>query len=205
MFEMKYRLTSEQQLRHFIHDAKRLGATSAAIISSKEILVKESLAELCNGKYSCPNYGLSASCPPYVEGPVEFRKWQAQSKYSITVKIELPTLVMFSGERKGVMQLLHKIVAAVERKAIESGFEKSKAFAGGSCKDLFCEDRETCRVLSENKSCRHIATARPSMSGFGIDVTQLMLSSGWPAPKAEKSNLSDKDSTSWMAGLIMLA
>jgi predicted metal-binding protein len=205
MFEMKNRLVSKQQLAHLIHDAKRLGATSAAIISSKEIQVKESLAELCNGEYSCPNYGLSASCPPYVEGPVEFRKWQAQSKYSITVKIELPTSVMFSGERKGLMQLLHKIVAAVERKAIESGFEKSKAFAGGSCKDLFCEDRETCRVLSENKSCRHITTARPSMSGFGIDVTQLMLSSGWPAPKAEKSNLSDKDPTSWVAGLIMLA
>jgi predicted metal-binding protein len=202
---MKNRLISKQQLAHLIHDAKRLGATSAAIISSKEIQVKESLAELCNGEYSCPNYGLSASCPPYVEGPVEFRKWQAQSKYSITVKIELPTSVMFSGERKGVMQLLHKIVAAVERKAIESGFEKSKAFAGGSCKDLFCGDRETCRVLSENKSCRHIATTRPSMSGFGIDVTQLMLSSGWPAKKAEKSNLSDKDPTSWVAGLIMLA
>jgi predicted metal-binding protein len=202
---MKNRSISKQQVAHLLHDAKRLGATSAALISSREIQVKEGLAGLCNGEYPCPNYGLSASCPPHVEGPVEFRKWQAQSKYSITVKIELPTSVMFSGERKGVMQLLHKIVAAVEQKAIESGFEKSKAFAGGSCKDLFCEDRETCRVLSENKSCRHPATARPSMSGFGIDVTQLMLSSGWPAPKAEKSNLSDKDPTTWVAGLIMLA
>jgi predicted metal-binding protein len=204
--EMKNRWISKQQLAHLLHDAKRLGATSAAIISSKEIQVKESLAELCNGEYRCPNYGLSANCPPYVEGPVEFRKWQVQSRYSITVKIELPTSVMFSGERKGVMQRLHKIVAAVERKAIESGFEKSKAFAGGSCKDLFCEDRETCRVLSETKPCRHTAVTRPSMSGFGIDVTQLMLSSGWPAPKAEKSDLSsDKDPTSWVAGLIMLA
>ena len=202
---MNNRLISKQQVTHLIHDAKRLGATSAAIISSKEIQVKESLAELCNGEYSCPNYGLSLSCPPYVAGPVEFRKWRVQSKYSITVKIELPTLVMFSGERKGVMQLLHKIVAGVERKAIKSGFEKSRAFAGGSCKELFCEDRESCRILSENKSCRHIATARPSMSGFGIDVTQLMLSSGWPAPRAEKSKLSDRNPTSWVAGLIMLA
>jgi hypothetical protein len=43
------------------------------------------------------------------------------------------------------------------------------------------------------------------MSGFGIDVTQLMLSSGWPAPKAKQSDLSDKDPTSWVAGLILLA
>ena len=39
---------------------------------------------------------------------------------------------MFSDERKGVVQLLHQIVKVVEQKAIEIGFEKSKAFAGGS-------------------------------------------------------------------------
>ena len=50
--------------------------------------------------------------------------------------IELPASVMFSDERKGVMQLLHQIVAAVEQKAIEMGFENSKAFAGGSCKEV---------------------------------------------------------------------
>ena len=196
---------SKQQISQLIQFAKRLGATSAAIISPTQIQVKESLAALCNGEFACPNYGLSTSCPPHVEGPIEFRKWQAQSQYAVTVKIELPTSVMFSDERKGVMQRLHKLVAAVERKAIECGFDKSKAFAGGSCKDLFCEDRATCRVLSEMKPCRHMAVARPSMSGFGIDVTQLMLSSGWPAPKAEPSDSADKDPTSWVAGLILLA
>jgi predicted metal-binding protein len=201
----KNKMISKQQLAQLTHEAKRHGATSSAIISSKKIQVKENLAALCNGEYTCPDYGLAASCPPYVEGPVEFRKWQAQSKYSITVKIELPISVMFSDERRGVMQLLHHIVAAVGQKAIEIGFKKSKAFAGGSCKELFCEDQEKCCVVAENKTCRHIAFARPSMSGFGIDVTQLMLSSGWPAQKAEQSDLSDKDATSWVAGLIMLA
>jgi len=198
-------LISKQQLAHLTQEAKRLGATSSACILSKEIQVKENLAALCNGEYPCPNYGLAASCPPYVEGPVEFRKWQAQSKYSITVKIELPTTVMFSNERKGVMQLLHQIAAAVEQKAIETGFAKSKAFAGGSCKELFCDDQQECCVVAGNKPCRHLEFARPSMSGFGIDVTQLIKSSGWSAPKSEKSNVSDKDATSWMAGLIMLA
>jgi len=198
-------LIPKQQLAHLTQEAKRLGATSSAIISSKEIQVKDNLAALCNAEYTCPNYGLAASCPPYVEGPVEFRKWQAQSKYSITVKIELPTSVMFSDERKGVMQLLHQIVATVEQKAIEIGFGKSKAFAGGSCKELFCEDQEKCCVVAENKPCRHIEFARPSMSGFGIDVTQLMLSSGWSAQKAENKNSSNKDALSWVAGLVMLA
>ena len=94
---------SKQQLEDLTQEAKKLGATSSAIISSREIQVKDNLAALCNGEYTCPNYGLAASCPPYVEGPTEFRKWQAQSQYSITVKIELPASVMFSDERKGVM------------------------------------------------------------------------------------------------------
>lgn len=198
-------IASKQQLSHLIDEAKRLGATFAAIIPSKEIQVKKDLAALCNGEYACRNYGLAASCPPYVEGPVEFKKWQAESNYSIVVKIELPTSIMFSDERKGVMQLLHQIVAVLEQKAMEIGFKKSKAFAGGSCKELFCEDQEECCVFAENKPCRHNGIARPSMSGFGIDVTQLMKSSGWPAPIAEKSNLSDKDDLSWVAGIVMLA
>lgn len=207
MMDMKMEniVMSKPQLANLIQEAKKLGATSSAIISSKEIQVKNSLAALCNGEYACPNYGLAASCPPHVEGPAEFRKWQEQSKYSVTVKIELPTPVMFSDERKGVMQLLHQIVAAVEQKAVEMGFKKSKAFAGGSCKKLFCDDQEKCCVVAENGPCRHIEFARPSMSGFGIDVTQLMSSSGWSGSKAEKSNLAEKDATSWVAGLIMLA
>ena len=166
---MANKLISKQQLEQLTQKAKRLGANASAIISSKEIQVKDNLAALCNGEYACPNYGLAASCPPNVEGPAEFRTWQKGSEYSIAVKIELPTSVMFSDERKGVMQLLHLIVAAIEQKAIEIGFGKSKAFAGGSCKELFCDDQEECCVVAENKPCRHIEFARPSMSGFGID------------------------------------
>lgn len=198
-------LISKEQLLPLTCEAKNLGATASAIVLSKEIQVEENLAALCNGEYKCPKFGLAASCPPHVKGPSEFRKWQAQSHYSIVVKIELPVSVMFSDERKGVMQLLHHIVATVEQKAINSGFKKSKGFAGGSCKDLFCEEHEKCCVLAENKPCRHLASARPSMSGFGINVTLLMASSGWSAPKAEKSDVSDKNATSWVAGLILVA
>ncbi|MFH2057663.1 MAG: DUF2284 domain-containing protein [Pseudomonadota bacterium] len=198
-------MISKKQLELLTRKAKKLGANAAAIISSKDIQIKDNLAALCNGEYTCPNYGLAASCPPNVEGPVEFRKWQAKSEYSIIVKIECPTSVMFSDERKGIMQLLHQIVSAVEQKAVKIGFVESKAFAGGSCKELFCDDQEKCCVVTENKPCRHIELARPSMSGFGIDVTQLMKSSGWSAPKAENKNLSNKDALTWVAGLIMIA
>ncbi len=202
---MENTLIAQQRLAHLISEAQRLGATSAAIISSKDIQVKDDLAALCNGEYRCPNYGRAASCPPCVEGPVEFRKWQAQSQFSITVKIELPISIMFSDERNGVMRLLHQIVAAVEHKAIETGFKNSKGFAGGSCKELFCEEHENCSIVAENKPCRHPESARPSMSGFGVDVTLLMKSSGWSGAKAEESDVSDIGATSWVAGLVMLA
>jgi predicted metal-binding protein len=121
------------------------------------------------------------------------------------VKIELPISVMFSDERNGVMQVLHQTVAAVEQKAIEVGFKNSKGFAEGSCIELFSGEHETCTVVAEDKPCRHIELARPSMSGFGVDATLLMKSSGWSGSKAEQLDLSYKDATSWLAGLVMLA
>jgi len=191
-----------QYLNQLTLDAKHIGASDSTIIYSRDIQVKDELAALCNGEYTCPNYGLSAKCPPHVKGPNEFRKWQAHSKYSIIVKIELPTSVMFSDERKDVTRLLHQIVSTVEKRAIEIGFKGSKAFAGGSCKKLFCIDHEKCCVLTDYKPCRHIEVARPSMSGFGIDVIQLMKSSGWSANKAKDTN--GEDEISWVAGLILI-
>ncbi len=183
--------------------AIRFGATDSAVISSGDIRTDNDLAALCSGEYTCPNYGLAASCPPHVEGPEQFRKWQEKSRYSITVKIELPTSVMFSDERKEVMRLLHQVVAGVEKRAVELGFSRSRAFAGGSCKPLFCEENNTCCVVADKLPCRHENDARPSMSGFGIDVIQLMNTSGWPVVKTEQHKGGPEDS-SWVAGLILL-
>jgi predicted metal-binding protein len=139
-----------------------------------------------------------------VQGSEQFRKWQEKSRYSITVKIELPPSVMFSDGRKEVMRLLHQVVAGVEKKAIEIGFSQSRAFAGGSCKQLFCEENETCCVLADKLPCRHMNDARPSISGFGIDVIQLMNTSGWPVVKT-KQNKGGPEDSSWVAGLVLVA
>jgi len=203
---MADRVDSELQaiLDDIAAEAIERGATASAVISSKHIQVKEELAALCNGEYRCPNYGFAAGCPPHVGGPAAFRQWQAQSDFSISLKIEVPTSVMFSCERNSVMQLLHHVVAAVEQKAIEAGFTNSKGFAGGSCKELFCKDKIRCCVLAENKPCPHQEIARPSLSGFGIDAVELMKTSGWSAPIADTSTLPEKDETSWVAGFILL-
>jgi predicted metal-binding protein len=196
--EQKASLTQLKQ------EAMRFGATDSAVISSGDIRTDDDLAALCNGEYTCPNYGLAASCPPHVEGPEQFRKWQGKSRYSITVKIELPTSVLFSDGRKEVMRLLHQIVVGVEKQAIEFGFSQSRAFAGGSCKQFFCEENKTCCVVADKLPCRHMDEARPSMSGFGIDVIQLMNTSGWSVVKTKQDKGSSPEDSSWVAGLILV-
>jgi hypothetical protein len=101
-------------LTHLKQDAIRFGASDSAVISSGDIRVDNDLAAFCNGEYTCLNCGLAANCPPHVEGPEQFRKWQEKSRYSITGKIELPASVMFSDGRKEVMRLLHQVVACID-------------------------------------------------------------------------------------------
>ena len=196
---------TQDALDSLAQSAMRLGASAAKIISSADIVVEKGLADLCGGDPRCEAYGLAPSCPPHVAGPDGFRKWQNKSSYSIVVRIDVPTAAMFSDERREIMQLLHEIVAGVEEKASAMGQTATKAFAGGSCKSIFCRDHTTCRVLSKEGECRNPQFARPSMSGFGINVSKLMHSCGWLLEKATRTHASDEESMTWVAGLIMIA
>ena len=71
------------------------------------------------------------------------------------------------------------------------GFKEARAFAGGSCKDIFCHQYAECLVVSKKGKCRNPEHARPSMSGYGINVTKLFEASGWELNRA----IRDKDST----------
>ena len=45
-----------QHLNQLTQKAKQLGASASVIITSKEIQIKDNLAALCNGEYTCPSY-----------------------------------------------------------------------------------------------------------------------------------------------------
>jgi len=201
----RWEIISQEELDILVRAAIGLGASDAEIIPSAAIVVEEELAGLCGGDTRCENYGLAPSCPPHVSGPSGFRKWQKESRYSIAVRIDVPTSVMFSDERREIMQLLHEIVAGVEKKAACMGHKGTKAFAGGSCKNIFCRDHTICRVLSKQGECRNPQSARPSMSGFGINVSKLMHSAGWSLEKATQEQASDEESMTWVAGLVVIA
>jgi predicted metal-binding protein/DNA-directed RNA polymerase subunit RPC12/RpoP len=179
--------------------AYRMGASDAAWIASDRIRVEESLARHCLIP-GCENYGVSLNCPPHVSGPQGFRQMQRTLKHAIAVRLVAPTAALFSEESWAVFRLLQEIVAAVEIAAVELGYTGSKAFAGGACKKVFCREDTECRALSAGGQCLHPQVARPSMSGFGIDVAGLMKSCGWQADIAAR----DTGAMSWVAGLVMI-
>ena len=194
----------QQDMEMLIRQACLAGATEIRQLSPSEIVVEERLVRFCS-EPRCENYGLSPSCPPHVAGPDGFTRLREQCATALVVRLEVPSAVLFSNERKEVMRFLHEIVAGIERSAINLGYTGSKAFAGGSCKDLFCHDQPVCRVISGQGTCRNPSMARPSMSGFGINVGKMMEAAGWPVTKNSPHEGPSAEAMTWVAGLVMIA
>jgi predicted metal-binding protein len=195
--------TVTSHLKDLIQLSYRLGATNAGIISPMDISVEDDLVSFCR-EPRCENYGLSPSCPPHVAGPSGFRSLLKTAKHAIVIRIVVPSAVLFSNERREVMALLHEIVAGIEQAAVRMGYADAKAFAGGSCKNIFCHEHANCRRLSKKGDCRNPQHARPSMSGFGINVSKLMKAAGWSGVINSPAADSDTESMSWVTGLIVI-
>lgn len=185
-----------------ISAAVHLGAASAVYIAADRIITDDALANLCR-EPRCENFGLSASCPPHVPGPAQFRQWLKASKGAIFFKIEVPSESLFSEDRREVMGLLHHIASKTEEKAIEQGYANSRAFAGGSCRKIFCREQADCAVLS-NEKCRNPSIARPSMSGFGVDVAKLIEASGWRSGDIQVGGAGKQAAFSALYGLVLI-
>ena len=183
--------------------ARTLGATHAAVIPAEAIVVEDHLAGLCRDP-RCPNYGVSASCPPHVSGPAGFRELREGFRLAVAFKIEVPREILLSSERRDVFRLLHEVASGVEAEAKKRGHTRSRAFAGGSCKGLFCPEEPGCRVVDEGGPCRNPDQARPSMSGFGINVSRLMGAAGWPMNRTDPECGADASDTGTVSGLVLV-
>ncbi len=158
-----------KDLDQLIHLAISLIASEAYILSSDKIVVKNQLARKCI-EPQCENYGLSYSCPPYGEGPESFRELIKTHPRALVMRLVIPSLMLLSWERFDLSRVLHELVATVELETRKMGYTRSIGFAGGSCKELFCQDHLSCQRIEEKGPCRYSDLARPSMSGYGIDV-----------------------------------
>lgn len=135
----------DAKLRELIQNADKSGAAELAIVSTRTIEVDDDLADRCR-EPRCENYGLSRSCPPHVSGPSRFKKKLEEFKQAIFFRIDVPSEVLYSSERRELFQLLHEI-AGIEKSAIGMGFSGAEAYAGGSCKKIFCYDHAECLRL----------------------------------------------------------
>ncbi len=110
---------------------------------------------------------------------------------------------MMDKERHDVFRILQELAAVTEQKAKSLGFSDSEGFAAGSCRISFCEKYDHCQVLYGNGTCRHPDSARPSMSGFGVNVGKLMKSAGWSSTFLKKGS-EQKDQMTWVTALVLL-
>lgn len=179
------------------------GATKVKHLPPEKVVVEEKLAEFC-GEPKCPHYGRAMSCPPYVSGPAGFRKLLNASKHVIVIRIEIQSSSLHGTDRPEVMRLLQEITAAVEIEAKRLGFVESAGFAGGSCKPSFCAEHQSCRVIAEKGPCRYPDQARPSMSGYGVNVGALMKSAGWSTNLFAPPGKDREEPMAWVAGLVLL-
>jgi predicted metal-binding protein len=188
------------KLNELVELAVSIGASAAQALPVSEVSADDQLAALCS-ETRCQNYGLSPTCPPHVEGPKWLREYLNGIDQAIFLKIDLPTEIMYSDQRREVGKLLHFIVIELEKAAIEMGLTKAMGFAGGSCKNLLCADKPHCNVLYGDGECRNPDRARPSLSGFGINVNRLMKAAGW-SPTAPNSGAKSGVSTRY--GLVLV-
>lgn len=195
--------TIDKLLESVILVAHQNGASDAKAISTADVTVDESLTNFCRDS-GCENYGLAINCPPHVSGPAGFKNLLKEYTRAVVFKIDVPTKTLLSKESLNVFRSLHKIAAKIERSAIEKGCLRSKAFAGGSCKPLFCQEYPDCLALTENGKCRHPQVARPSMSGFGINVSQLVKAVGWEMDRITRKTDPEAVKTGMLCGLVLI-
>jgi predicted metal-binding protein len=122
----------------------------------------------------------------------------------VVFKLDIPTEALMSENRRDLFKLLQEIAAQVEQSAIKMGYANAKGFAGGSCKPLFCQDLAECPVLKNGEACLYPLSARPSMSGFGINVSGLMKAAGWSMQRITRETDPEAVSMGMLCGLVLL-
>ena len=192
-----------QKLAELVEYAFDSGASAAVVISTGKIVVDPSLADKCRDP-RCSSYGLSKSCPPHVAGPKVLNNRLKEFNLAIFFKIDVPAEMLYSSENREIFQLLHQVAAGIEMSAVGMGFRNVQAYAGGSCKNIFCHDHAECRALSEEGTCRHPQYARPSMSGFGINVAELFKTAGWPLDAGGHDDDSRGAKMASICGLVLI-
>lgn len=173
----------QEDLEKYRQMALDLGASDAVIINTEIISVDDRVRIKCIYP-KCEFYGTNAHCPPHALDLDQVRTLVNSYRYAVFLRVKVPTEI-YAGERtpenmKKFTQVALKhleLLGKLEAEAFYDGHYLSVAFGAGSCKSLFCPDKE-CAVL-KSSSCRHPFKARSSLEAMGIDGFQLAARVGW--------------------------
>jgi predicted metal-binding protein len=149
------------QMKALCNLAKKMGATDAKLIKSKDIVVRDWVRLKC--QFGCDGYGRSLTCPPYTPTPEELRRLLREYHYAVLLK--------FEGKGYGDShKRIHNLMVKIEREAFLNGSYAALALSSGPCP--FCE---SCNL----EKCEYPDLARPSMEGCGIDVFATVKNAGF--------------------------
>ena len=187
--------------------ARDLGASAAAVLLARALVVADHFAALCAAPHRCPSYGLAPGCPPHSQSPARFRAELSRDQWVLVFRIDVPAADLRTGKRLEVARRIHALAATLEGEALTFGFARARGLAAGSCFELYCADRDRCAVLAEHLPCPHQDRVRPSLSAVGVDFTALTAAVHWPlAPGGEASSQpATEPALSMLAGLVLLA
>lgn len=187
-------------MRQLIDKAFALKVDDAQILSIDQLEVDPNLANYC---CDCKAYGLSGHCPPHGLSSSEFSAGLVDYHNVLVIKRDVPVAVLQSDDQLPIARQIHLTVAQLEKQAQLQGF-KAAAFAGGSCKRLFCSSSQECQLLQEGGVCRFPKWARPSVSGVGINVFALCETLEWPIDKVTKQSKANDGDMGLLVGLVLL-
>lgn len=189
--------------QEFAEKLIEFGASDARVIPSRSIVVEDRFADMCSAP-QCPSYGLAPSCPPHSMKPSEFRSLLSKYEYALVFKIDVPIAMLMGEDRRDVARVIHELSSNIEHLAQVSGYANAKGLAGGSCKEIFCHDQVRCVVLEGKEKCPFADTARPSISGIGVNFLELCKTVGWKANIITQETTPDQVSMGMMAGIVLL-
>lgn len=186
-----------EKLWELSREAEALGASQAQVLKSPELPLDPRFRAMCSSP-RCPWLGLAPGCPPHAMTPQEFRELVSGFDHVLVFRLDTPVAMLLSDDRTVVTRLLQETSAAIEMRASEAGFTRSKAFAAGSCKHLFCDDLARCPVF-EGRDCLFPDRARPSASCIGVDFKALRSRLGWGEWTDDEG-----EAMSMMIGLVLI-
>ena len=194
-------------MRELVKAAKAHGASSAKIISARDVCVDKRARLKCLVP-RCSSYGRHLLCPPNLMPVDEFKEILDCYGSALLLQVEADVdssdksvkhldddtceeIGAETSSREWQLKLL-RLVNTTEAIAFKMGFYFAAGLSGGEC----CLCRE-CVTPQSGKPCKHPFEARPSMEAMGIDVIRTCNKAGMPV------FLSSKNKVRW-TGLVLL-